>query len=242
MARKPERLLMIMRPTAMLIALLLALGALLVLPAAAQEGGGQFCVQAFEDRNENGQLDAGEPLITRGIGANLLDSSGVIIATALLDNSPTAARGVICFLNLPVGQYTINITSADYEPTITDNMTVTISGDGLPTIFEYGARRIDTGPALTETSTAPSTEQALQRILIAALGGAVTMMLVGLIGLVLYLLFMRPRQPQPLPDGMMPPPDAYYMRPPDATPPPGMPPVEHPSAPESDEDTGQYRV
>jgi hypothetical protein len=71
-------------------------------------------VRAFEDTNANGKLDAGEALLTRGINVNLLDAQNVTIASALLDQSPTAAQGVVCFQFLAAGQYTINI-SAEYE-------------------------------------------------------------------------------------------------------------------------------
>lgn len=67
--------------------------------AAAQQAGGQFCVRAFEDRNGNGlhELDGSEPFLTRGVSAQLLDINNVVVATSLLDNSPTAINGVICF-------------------------------------------------------------------------------------------------------------------------------------------------
>jgi hypothetical protein len=212
--------------------MLLGMLAALLLPGAAyaQADDGQFCVQAYEDRNGNGQLDPGEPPITRSIGANLIDANGVIIATGLLDTSPTAARGVICFLNLPVGQYTMMISSADFEPTGSDNMTVNISGQGLPTIFEYGAQRIDVEAFPAEgTGRQVDQRQALERILVAGLGGALTMVIVGFIGLVLYLLVLRQRTPRPEPID----PNAYYMRPPPTT--GSMPPVQPPTG-----DTGEY--
>lgn len=204
--------------------------------AAAQDNDGQFCLQAFEDRNENGQLDPGEPLITRGIGANLLNNRGIIVASALLDDSPTAARGVICFQNLSAGQYTMNVTSADFEATADDNMTVTVSGDGLPTIFEFGALPVDTGEFAAEAAPEPDPQAAVQRILVAVLGASVTMLLVGIIGLVLYLLFLRrPASSAPEFD-----PNAYYMRPPDARSTTGtMLPVQEPP-PSTLDDTGQH--
>ncbi len=81
------------------------------------QGNGQLCVRSFEDRNGNGQLDGGEPLLTRGVNVNLTNSSNITIASALLDQSPTAAQGVVCFPSLAPGQYTVTITSTEYTPT-----------------------------------------------------------------------------------------------------------------------------
>jgi hypothetical protein len=168
------------------------------LPAAAQEDDGQFCMRAFEDRNGNGQRDPGEPLITRGVGAELLDSQGAIIASALLDNSPTGAQGVICFQNLAPGQYTMNVTSAEFAATGGDNMTVNITGSGLPTVFEFGGQRPegDTAAVTTTTDTAADRDEAVMRIVVSVLGGGAAIVLMLLLGALIYVLFYRQR-PQP---------------------------------------------
>ncbi|MBZ0279084.1 MAG: hypothetical protein K8I60_23260, partial [Anaerolineae bacterium] len=116
------------------------LALLVLVPVTAAQSGGQLCVRAFEDRSGNGTLDAGEPLLTRGISVNLLDASNVTVASALMDESPTSAQGVICFQGLPGGQYTVAITSAEYTATTPDLITTTIAADGLPTVVEYGGR------------------------------------------------------------------------------------------------------
>src|SRR5262245_44586790 len=108
-----------------------------VAQATAAQGNGQLCIRSFEDRNRNGQLDGGEPLLTRGVSVNLQDASGITIASALLDQSPTAAQGVVCFPSLAAGQYTVTITSADYTPTTPASITTAITDTGLPAVIQY---------------------------------------------------------------------------------------------------------
>lgn len=182
-----------------------------VLPALAQ-GDGQFCVRAFEDRNGNGQRDAGEPLLTRGIGANLLDERGVIVASAIMDNSPTAGQGVICFLGLVAQQYTMVVTSAEYEPTTGDNMTVSVVSGGAPPVLEYGGQRIDAA-AVTDTDAATESrftdEEMLERIFIAGAGALVVTLVMSILGLIIYFIALRRRGPT-IPPTI---PDEYYRRP-----------------------------
>ena len=188
--------------------------ALLLLLAATvhAQNDAQFCVRAFEDRNANGERDPGEPLLTRGLGANLVDSSGVVIETALLDNSPTGAQGVICFEGLANQQFTLEITSADYLATTMDNMTVTITNDAQTrtTVFEYGGQRVEASPA-NQTSEEPPVdeEEVLQRVLISGAGALLAMLGSLIIGLILYLVFLRGRARRA---GNLPPDDYYNPR------------------------------
>ncbi len=169
----------------------------------------QFCVRAFEDRNGNGERDPGEPLLTRGLAANLVDSSGVIIQTALLDNSPTGAQGVICFEGLANQQYTLEITSADYIATTMDNMTVNITTDAQTrtTVFEYGGQRVDvSASAVGETAAEIDQEAAIERLLFSSLGALAAMLGSLVIGLILYLVFLRGRARR----AALAPPPGYY--------------------------------
>jgi hypothetical protein len=87
---------MIRRTTLILVVLL---GTLRIVSA---QSGGQICVRAFEDSNGSGSFDAGEPLLTGGISVSLLDQSGTTVASGLLDESPTAAQGVICYQSVSI--------------------------------------------------------------------------------------------------------------------------------------------
>ncbi len=158
----------------------------------AQQSGGDFCVRAFEDRNANSVRDMGdgeafEPLLKAGIGADLLDETGVIVASALLADSPTADQGVICFQLLPEGQYTIQITSAEYRPTTPDTMTATIRAGELPAVMELGVQTLVGLPVVPTFTTTDQTSQ-LERVLIAAAGAVVIALVMQVLGLMIYLI------------------------------------------------------
>jgi len=167
--------------------------------ALAQQAGGDFCVRAFEDLNANSVRDtsdseAFEPLLRAGIGADLLNDAGVIVASALLADSPTADQGVICFQFLPEGQYTIQITSAEYRPTTPDAMTASIRAGELPAVMELGVQTLVGLPAAPLTAVTDETAQ-LERILFAAAGAVVVALVMQVIGLIIYLMRFA-RQPK----------------------------------------------
>ena len=195
----------------------------------AQENS-EFCVQAFEDRNGNGVQDTGEPFITRGISAQLSNADGIITQTALIDTSPTAGRGLICFVS-PPAQYTLTITSADFVATTATNMTVTLSA-GQNLLLEYGGQRMQANPIASTQSDmadAESEDQRIERAVVAGVGASVTMCLTLFIGFVLYMIFLRGRgRQQQQAYGYYP--DTGQFRPPTGT--GQMPPVPH--------DTGQF--
>jgi hypothetical protein len=177
--------------------------------AYAQEGGGQLWVSAFEDRNGNGQRDGGEPLITRGVSVNLLDSDGVIIDSALLDDSPNAARGLVGFQRLAPGTYTIVVTTADLTPTTPDSFTQTIEAGGLPVVLNFGGQRV-AAEATAGGESAGSSENDLARVAVAALGAVVVMGLLTLLGALIYALILRRRfaeRPRATSTGAFRPPD-----------------------------------
>lgn len=205
--------------------------------AVTAQSGGQFCVRSFEDRNANGTIDAGEPLLTGGVSADLLNAENVVVASALLSDSPTAAQGVICFQFLPPGQYTMIVTSADYAPTTPNTVTAAISEGTLPTVVEYGGQRmtVETGanaggaadPAGGLSQIANLDRSALPRIVLSVLGALVAIAGMIVLGSLIYLMFLR-RPAQPVP--------AYYP-PPTPTPTPGsMAPVDLTDQPEEDDE------
>lgn len=175
------------------------------LPLSAQSGG-DFCVRAFEDRNGNGARETGdafEPLLRSGIGADLLNEQGVIVASALLAESPTADQGVICFQFLPDGQYTIQITSAEYRPTTADTMTATITSGALPSVMELGVQSLVAAQPVIEAPVVDEDAARLERILFAAAGAIGVALVLQLLGIIIYFIrFGRRRkaaEPQPDP-------------------------------------------
>lgn len=169
----------------------------------AQQAGGDFCVRAYEDRNANTMRDTGEgeafePLLRAGIGADLLDETGVIVASALLADSPTADQGVICFQFLPEGQYTIQITSAEYRPTTPDTMTAIIRAGELPAVMELGVQSLVTQMVTPVDTPVDDTTPQLERLLFAAAGAVVAALVMQVLGLIIYLIRFG-RKPKPTP-------------------------------------------
>ena len=96
--------------------LLLCLGFLVARGLLAQDSG-QICILTYDDRNGNGARGADERAIAHGIGASLMTADGLIIDSALLDDSPFAASGLLCFNELLAGEYVIQLTSAEFAGT-----------------------------------------------------------------------------------------------------------------------------
>ncbi|MBC7814035.1 MAG: hypothetical protein H7175_22975 [Burkholderiales bacterium] len=188
-----------------ILALLVAVFGVTLVSAQA---GGQFCVRAYEDRNANASRDTGEPLLTRGISANLMNAESVIVASALLDNSPTAAQGVICFQFLEPGDYTVQVTSADYNATTPVTLSATITAGQLPTVVEYGGQSAVVPTQTAAGGAAPSGDllaslndperqrDLIQRLALAGIGSLIVMAVLAIIGFVIYLI-ARGRQPAP---------------------------------------------
>jgi hypothetical protein len=180
-----------------LLATVLLAGFSLVTIVTAQDDG-QFCLRAFEDRNANGLREPSvEPLLTRGLSANLLDSGGVVIKSQLMEESPNAAQGVLCFQFLAAGQYTMMVSSADFQATTPDSMTIAISSGAIPTVFEFGGQRI-----ISETTGTPPANQGaldaetmalLERAVVAGLGTGLVVAAMIILGALIYLVVYRRR-------------------------------------------------
>ena len=197
----------------------------------AAQSGGQFCVRSYADANANGIFDPdSETLLTRGVTIELLDAAtNVVIATAMLDRSPNADSGIVCFQNLTDADYSVVISSADYIATTPRLLTRTVSSTGLPVVIEFGAQR--------RTETAPVTERAplfvspadmsqdelrdfVTRVAFSTVGAIIVMMFTLVIGFMIYMIRVQPRRVVAAP--------AYSYTPPTI-----------PEPPPSLEDTGQ---
>lgn len=206
---------------------------------------GEFCVEAFEDRDGNGVHDAGEPFLTRGLSAQLLDANNIVIQTALIDNSPTAGRGLICF-QAPPAQYTLSITSAEFLATTASNLTVNLaSNDRL--LLEYGGQRVQVAPvddATSADSSTTDTDELTERAIIAGTGAVIAMFITMVLGFLLYVIFLRGRgRNRPLPPYQYAQPDDYRYRPPTPTgTSTGTTPIMRPPTAPTHVDTGQYHV
>lgn len=161
---------------------------LMLSSVALAQSGGQLWVRSYEDRNGNGARDTGEPLLTRGVSVDLVNADGIVIASALLENSPNASQGLVGFQMLPPGEYTVRVYSPDYDATNGNEFTTTVSDTGVPPVLEFGGTAIAV-PEMTAAADAADQNQPL----IAAGAALAVMVLMAIIGLLIYLLFFRPR-------------------------------------------------
>jgi hypothetical protein len=161
--------------------------------ATAQTSGGQICVRSFEDRNGNSSQDANEPSITRGISATLADVEGVIVQSALLEDSQLFSQGTLCFQNLSAGQYTVNVASADYEPVTTTSFVTSVSETGVPVRFDFGAKAIVTQvtPAGREPGSVDLSADKMKQLFFSAIGAILVLALMTVVGAIIYFLFYR---------------------------------------------------
>ena len=182
------------QPQARWAILVLTLMVIFVLPASAQTGG-QFCVRAFEDRNGSQTRDANEPLLVRDVVVNLLDGNGVTVASGVLESSPTAAQGILCFQRLPAGQYSAVVTSADLTPTTPTSFSAAVSESGQPVVVEFGAQRA-AAPAATPApgEASGATQDTLLRVGLSAGGALFVMLGMVVLGLIVYAIFFARRR------------------------------------------------
>ena len=169
-----------------------------VLAGSAQaQTGGQLWVRAYEDRNGNGSKEANEPYLSKGIGVDLLNGDSVVIASALLDNSPNAAQGLVGFQQLPAGEYTVAITGPEFKATTADRVTMSVSDTGVPAVVEFGAQRLSLSPT-PAASTGLALPFALPQdqrvqIAVAAVSAALVVGFMIVVGFVFYLIVYRGR-------------------------------------------------
>lgn len=184
----------------------------------AQDANGRFCVRLFEDANNNTVQEAGEPSVTQGIAADLrARGSEVILQSILIQNAPDARRGEICFDNLELGQYEIQLTSASYEIPAGDNTVFTELTETQPVIISvYGvAPRPVSQTSVDRGDDDVDRDEVLERALVSFAGSLVAMAIVAFIGIIVYVVMLRPRQTVSTATGPYypPPEDARYRRP-----------------------------
>ncbi len=176
-----------------LLAGLLLLTAVTSLPA--QDGGGQFCLRSFEDRNGNGTLDPGEPPLTAGVSADLRDADGLVVASGQLDNSPLAAQGVVCFQFLQSGEYTLLVSDSLRQAGGGVIFTRRVEDGGAPTLVDYAAPQQPPAPAASSTREANDQTQLLPRVVLSLLGAL--LVVVAMLALGALIWFFALRRPAP---------------------------------------------
>ena len=154
----------------------------------AQETG-QICVLAFDDRNENGLRDANEPPIVRGVGLNLLNSMGVVIASKPLGDSPEAGRGLACFDGLPAGDYAVLLTSVDATAISASSFEAAVVPGAPPMRYDFALKPLTSRNAAASGLSLSGLEAVMAGIIASGTVGFVML----IVGLLIYLGILRPR-------------------------------------------------
>lgn len=168
--------------------LLIFLPFLLASLLLAQDSG-QICVQSFEDRDADGLRAPDEGPVAHGISASLNDAAGVTIASLLLEDSPLAADGLLCFDGVLAGDYQISLRSNEFFSTTSASFAASVSPGAAPPLLEFGVQPLlQTTPSRSPAQFA-AVANAIVPVLIAGLIMIVLMSVVGL--LVLLVVFRR---------------------------------------------------
>ncbi|PJF35040.1 MAG: hypothetical protein CUN49_12600 [Candidatus Thermofonsia Clade 1 bacterium] len=167
------------------------IAALLLLPLAAvcaqaELTTGTVCALAYHDANQNGVRDFGEESLPE-VSYNLMIASNVLVANYVaLQGEP------YCFENLPAQQYTLNISSPLYVPSVGAITFFLRAGERLT--YEFGAlyRAPQSAPlpqeALTVVPMTPSV-----RLGMAISASLLVMLFFCALGMIFYGLFLYRR-------------------------------------------------
>lgn len=108
------------------------------------QGTPDICIRAFEDTNQNGLYDAGEPKLA---GVSVFVKQGEAIVGSL-----TTTPDDDCLLNLAAGEYTLEFESP-FNPTTPTSQSVTLGTERV--IVDYGAAMTTEAPSDETASNAP---------------------------------------------------------------------------------------
>lgn len=171
----------------------LAVLALLCAPMSAQDTG-QICLRAFDDLNQDGVQDPDEGPLVRGIAASLLNARGVTISSALLQDSPFAADGLLCFDQLLAGDYRVIISSSEYRATSASIADAAVQPGAAPPRIDFGAKSLAVQQAPSMVSgLAALDELAAQSLVAAAFAAAAVITVMIVLGALAYVFVFRRR-------------------------------------------------
>ncbi len=175
-------------------ALALAFLALAFLTAGAQDTG-QICLLAYVDQDEDGRRAGTETPIARGIAASLLDERDVTIRSQLLEDSPYASDGLLCFDQLLAGDYGLIISSSEYNATSPTVAAASVQPGAAPARIDFGAKPLTVAAApniLTGLATLDA--DAVQTLLVAGGFTAALIIVMSLLGSLVVALLLRRRR------------------------------------------------
>jgi len=169
--------------------LLICLPLALASPVRAQDTG-QVCAQSFIDRDADGSRGLDEPMATRGVSASLQNAAGVTIASLLLDDSPLAADGLLCFGDLLAGDYQITLRSSEFASTTAAAFSASVRPGAAPMVVQFGLQPL---PDYALSRSPADKASALNAVLPLLIGGAVLVASLCAAGFLTALLIFRRR-------------------------------------------------
>lgn len=167
-------------------------------PMPAQDTG-QVCVQSFDDRDGDGARDADEGAIAHGVGASLQNPDGLTIAARLLEDSPFATDGLLCFDDLLAGDYQLRLSSAEFRFTTSASFATTVAPGRAPPLYELGLKPLFEPPSSRGRSATALDAAGLTALLPVMIGGLAALALIGLGCLLAYVFVFRRRRAKPAP-------------------------------------------
>lgn len=171
-------------------------------PAMLAQETGQVCAQSFEDRDGDGLRDPDERAIAHGVSAGLGNLAGITIAARLLEDSPFAADGLLCFDDLPAGDYQITLRSAEFTITTAAVYSASVSPGAAPALVEFGLQPLQAAEPSPGASRLTVDVALVEAVLRALAGGAVAVAILSVIGLLTFLaIFRRRSSPKTGPKG-----------------------------------------
>ena len=173
-----------------------------LLPTMLAQETGQICAQSFEDRNGDGLRDPDERAIAHGVSASLGNPAGVTISSRLLEDSPFAADGLLCFDDLPAGDYQLTLRSAEFTITTAAVFSASVSPGAAPALVELGLQSLQVAEPSPGPARLKLDADLVAAVLRALAGGAVVVAISSVIGLLIFLaIFRRRSSPKTGPTG-----------------------------------------
>lgn len=173
--------------------LIIGIAACLCASSLAQDTG-QICLQAYVDDNGDGQRAETEGPIARGVAASLLNERGVTISSRLLEDSPFAGDGLLCFDQLLAGEYRVIISSSEYIATSASEAMANVLPGSAPARIDFGAKPMAvTAPPSIINDLAALGDDVLQTLAVIASAGTIAIVVMSLISCLVVITLLRRR-------------------------------------------------
>ncbi|RMF33696.1 MAG: hypothetical protein D6759_06625, partial [Chloroflexi bacterium] len=134
-----------------------------------------LCLQAYDDRNNNGIQEVGQEDLLPGVSFTLLTNEGVKLG----DYTSDGVSEPYCFSGLPDGNYFVTVQPPQgYQTTTADRWAVPLSG-GATVRLAFGVRKVQGEPLQTQPSAPAASAPGGPNLLNWIIGGLGILVLVA---------------------------------------------------------------